>query len=74
MQNEINKIFLQNLGARIREIRKSKGLSQLDIGVAMDNYAEQIGRIERGKTNVTICTLKNIAKCLDITLIELFDF
>jgi transcriptional regulator with XRE-family HTH domain len=74
VQNDTNKVFLTALGSRIREIRKSKGLSQLDIGVAMDNYAEQIGRIERGKINVTICTLKNIAKCLDLSLSELLNF
>lgn len=74
MQNNINKIFLKKLGLRIRTIRKSKGFSQLDIGVAMDNYAEQVGRIERGQINVTICTLKNIASSLDITLSELLNF
>ncbi len=74
MQNNINKIFLKKLGLRIRALRKSKGFSQLDIGVAMDNYAEQVGRIERGQINVTICTLKNIARSLDITLSELLNF
>jgi transcriptional regulator with XRE-family HTH domain len=73
-QDNINKIFLKKLGLRIRTIRKSKGFSQLDIGVAMDNYAEQVGRIERGQINVTICTLKNIAHSLDITLSELLNF
>jgi transcriptional regulator with XRE-family HTH domain len=74
VQKDVNKIFLISLGVRIREIRKSKGLSQLDIGVAMDNYAEQVGRIERGQINVTINTLRNIAKSLDITLSELLNF
>ncbi len=40
----------------------AKGLSQVDVGVAMDNYGEQIGRIERGELNVTICTLKKLQK------------
>ena len=74
VQNEANKKFLKALGSRIRDIRKSKGLSQLDVGVAMDNYAEQVSRIERGKINVTICTLNNIAKCLDITVSDLLNF
>ena len=58
VQNVIDKIFLKILGNHIRDIRKSKNLTQLDVGVAMDNYAEQIGRIERGELNITICTLK----------------
>ena len=74
VQVEANKKFLKALGSRIRDIRKSKVLSQLDVGVAMDNYAEQVSRIERGKINVTICTLNNIAKCLDITVSDLLNF
>jgi transcriptional regulator with XRE-family HTH domain len=74
VQNHSNKIFLKSLGTRIRDIRKSKNLSQLDLGVAMDNYAEQVSRIERGQLNVTICTLKDIASALDISLSELLIF
>lgn len=48
VQNVKDKAFLKKLGQRIRFLRKEKGLSQLDLGVRMDNYAEQIGRIERG--------------------------
>lgn len=74
MQNVKDKIFLQKLGLRIRKIRKLKNLSQLDVGVAMDNYAEQVGRIERGELNVSICTLKKIAERLDVPLSHLFEF
>ena len=55
-------------------LRKSKGLSQLDLAGLMDNYAEQIGRIERGEQNVSICTLKKIADALNIEMKNLFDF
>lgn len=74
MQNVKDKIFLKKLGLRIRELRKLKNLTQLDVGVAMDNFAEQIGRIERGELNVTICTLKKIAESLGINLSELLSF
>ncbi len=66
--------FLILLGKQVRKIRLSKGLSQLDVGVAMDNYAEQVGRIERGKFNVTICSLKKISEALGINLSTLLDF
>ena len=46
----------------------------MDLAVKMDNHAEQIGRIERGQLNVTICTLKKIAEALELPLGELFDF
>ena len=74
MQNVKDKIYLKRLGNRIRTLRKERGLSQLDLGVSMDNYAEQISRIERGQLNVSICTLKKIAEGLEIPLYELLKF
>lgn len=50
-----------------------KGISQLKFAVAMENHAEQIGRIERGKHNLSICTLRKIAVVLDISLSLLVD-
>lgn len=74
MQKVFDKKFLKALGKHIALIRKAKGLTQLDLAVMMDNHAEQIGRIERGQLNVTICTLKKIAEALEMPLGELFDF
>lgn len=74
MQKVKDKEFLKLLGERIRELRNKKGLTQLDLGVAMDNYAEQVGRIERGQLNVSICTLKKISEGLHIPLYELLNF
>lgn len=58
VQNVKDKPFLKLLGLRIKQLRTQKGLTQLDLGVLMDNYAEQVGRIERGQLNVSICTFK----------------
>ena len=74
MQYVKDTIFLKALENRIRLLRVQKKLSQLYVGASMDNYAEQIGRIERGELNVTICTLKKIAEALSVTLNELFIF
>lgn len=74
MQNVKDKNYLKKLGARIRFLRLERGFSQLDLGVSMDNYAEQISRIERGQLNVSICTLKKIADSLEITLSDLLAF
>jgi len=74
VQNVKDHEFLKALGQRLRTLRKEKGLSQVDVGVAMDNYAEQVGRIERGELNVTICTLKKLAETLHISLSDLMDF
>jgi transcriptional regulator with XRE-family HTH domain len=74
VQNIKDEKFLQLLGLRIKELRLQKKLSQLELAVAMDNHAEQIGRIERGKHNVSICTLRKIADTLSISLSELLEF
>jgi transcriptional regulator with XRE-family HTH domain len=65
--------FLRKLGNRIREARKARNLSQMELAVLCDNYAEQVGRIERGKSNVSICSLRNIAKALNMKLSDLVD-
>ncbi len=72
LNNRDNKL-LKKLGDRIRQLRKSKNLTQVELAVACDNYAEQIGRIERGELNVSICTLKVIAKALNVKLSVLVD-
>lgn len=74
MQNIKDDKFLLLLGKRIKELRIKKGLSQLELAVNMENHAEQIGRIERGKHNVSICTLLHIADSLEVTLSELLNF
>jgi transcriptional regulator with XRE-family HTH domain len=74
VQNVKDKVYLKKLGVRIRTLRLQKGLSQLDLGVSMDNYAEQVSRIERGQLNVTICTLKKIAESLEVSLSDLLAF
>jgi len=73
VQNVKDKPFLKLLGLRIKQLRTQKGLTQLDLGVLMDNYAEQVGRIERGQLNVSICTLKKISEALEIPLPALLD-
>lgn len=74
MQNIYDKEFLKQLGKHIASLRKTKGLTQFDLAMRMDNHAEQIGRVERGQLNVTICTLKKIAESLDVPLHELLNF
>lgn len=74
MQKVTDKPFLKKLGRHLKNLRQKKGMTQLELAVSMDNYAEQISRIERGELNVTICTLKKIADALELPLQELFDF
>jgi len=61
------------LGARIRELRNQKGLSQekfaLDIGMDRTYFAS----VEAGRRNIAIINIKKIVDGLGVTLIELFE-
>ena len=74
MQSVKDKKFLKKLGNHIRKLRTQRGLTQLDLAIKLNNYAEQIGRIERGELNTSICTLKMIAEALDVSLSDLMLF
>ncbi len=74
MQNVKDKKYLITLGKRIRDLRKFRKMTQLDLAIEMNNHAEQLGRLERGELNFTICMLKNICKAFEITEKEFFDF
>lgn len=66
--------FAANLGNRIRELRKNKGISQLELAYDMDMSMNTISGIELGKISPKIDTLKKITQRLDIDIAELFNF
>lgn len=74
MQNVHDTEFLILLGNHLRKIRVSKNLTQEDLGFLVGNSGKQIGRIERGENNVTICMLLKISKSLNEPLVKLLDF
>jgi transcriptional regulator with XRE-family HTH domain len=73
MQNVKDDILLMRLGQKIKTLRKERKLTQGDLGFAINNHGEQIGRIERGELNVSICTLNKICQGLQVSFIELFE-
>lgn len=57
---------LQILGARIREARKAKGLTQEDLAYESDVDRSYIGGVERGERNLSfdkLCDLARALKC-----------
>ena len=68
--------FLCNLGGRVRELRKKKGLRQEDFddGTALAISTRGLQAIEYGKKSPRISTLRRIAKRLGVDLKELLDF
>lgn len=60
------------LGARIKSIRKKKGMSQLDLELASGITRTEISRIENGLKNIEFYTLIKIATALEVELAQLF--
>ena len=70
MGKQINddKELLKKLGKRISEIRKEKGLTQMELGFRCDIEKPNMNRIEKGGTNPTFLTLTKICRELEIDL------
>lgn len=63
--------YLQQLGKRIRENRVEKNLSQDKLAAMCEMEKANLSRIETGKTNTTILTLRKISKALVVKLSDL---
>jgi transcriptional regulator with XRE-family HTH domain len=61
------------LGARIRELRKARGLSQEAFAAECGLDRTYVGGIERGERNVAIRNVALIAKSLGISMSELLS-
>ncbi|MBW4888466.1 helix-turn-helix domain-containing protein [Mucilaginibacter sp. HMF5004] len=64
-------VLLKKLGARIREIRSGKNISQLKLAHSIGKDQQSIQRLEAGNINPSYYYLYEIATGLDITVSEL---
>lgn len=66
-------VALRKVGARIRELRKERGLSQdtlaFDAGIAVNSVAT----IERGEANPSVAVLLAISRVLKVRVRDLVD-
>ncbi|CAA0172974.1 helix-turn-helix domain-containing protein [Tenacibaculum maritimum] len=60
-----------DIGKRIRDLREKKGVSQKDLAYSCGFDKSNMARLEMGRTNPTIYTLKKIAENLEIKLTDL---
>lgn len=67
--------LLKTVSRKIKEIRESKGLTQVDLVGKIEGEIDttNISRIESGRINPTIFTLYRIAIALEVSLKELLD-
>ena len=64
----------QQLGKRIRELRKARRLSQARLAEIADLSDACIGTIERGHRAPRLPTIQKIASALKVEVKDLFDF
>ena len=55
----------------MRDVRKSKGLTQEELAEKCDLHTSYLAGVERGERNVTIQTLEKIAQGLEIPPVDL---
>jgi transcriptional regulator with XRE-family HTH domain len=61
------------VGINIKQLRKEKGLNQIQLAEAIGLRQESLSRIERGRINPSMKTLKNIATELNVPVSVLFE-
>lgn len=59
-------------GQRVREIRKSRGLSQEGMAALAGVDRSYMGHIERGEKNITLTKIYQISDALGIEVADLF--
>lgn len=62
------------IGKRIKEIRESKKLKQVELAEMIDIEATNLSKIEKGTHLPKEDKLKKITKALDVEIKDLFDF
>lgn len=74
MNTEKDSYYLLQFGRRIMEIRKGKKLSYRKLAQQCDIDYSNISKIEKGKINVQLLTIIELAKGLGVHFKELLDF
>lgn len=62
------------LTTRMREFRKRKGITQIELADRVGCRRETIGKLEAGRYNPSLKLAMDIARELDTTVYELFFF
>lgn len=66
--------ILKFVGAKIRAVRRKRGLTQEQLAEMIDTQHSYIGYVERGEQNLTLLTLEKIANALNVESGWLFGY
>ena len=64
---------LKLLGARIRTLRKRRGLTQAELAARVGRSVEALSVLERGRSTPTLTVLGRVAEALQVPLRDFFD-
>lgn len=67
-----DKDYLKNIGKRIAEARKAKGMTQMDLCSIINMDKPNLSAIENGRQNATALTLKKISDALEVDVQDFF--
>ncbi len=66
--------ILDKLGKRLKEIRLSEGLTQEALAEKVGIHPTYVGKLEAGKSNLSVKLLFKISRALNVNLAQVFDF
>jgi transcriptional regulator with XRE-family HTH domain len=67
----IERIYGEQLGARVKELRRRRGLTLEDLAECAGVSRAMISKVERGEKNPTLVVAAKVAEGLGVTLLEL---
>lgn len=74
MPQKVNKKLLNAFGARVRELRMARGLSQEQLAELTGFHRTYIGMIERGERNLSLSNVDVFADLFKVSISELLKF
>jgi len=69
--SESEQRLMAEFGAKVRLLREKTGLSQEKLAEHTDAHRTYISGIERGRQNISLLTMKKLAKALSVEMKEL---
>lgn len=66
-------IEIKSFGKRLKQIRESKNLLQLDLELSSGINRTEISRIENGQKNIEFFTIVKLAEALNVGLQDFFN-
>lgn len=70
----MDKNFLLLIGQKMKQVRTERKLTQEYLAEKIEVHPTYVGKIESGKSNISMMLLFKISRALEIKLSDFFDF